>query len=71
MIVFACGQYVVTCRWFGFYAIIFTQTQMHTALIFKEQVGLKEPGLRKKGLSQPHYSIQHTEGYDQFCFKDD
>jgi hypothetical protein len=37
---------------------------MHTALIFKEQVKVKEPGLREKGLAQPHYSIQHIEGYD-------
>ena len=35
---------------------------MHTALIFKEQ--MKVQGLRKKGLSQPHYSVQHIEGYD-------
>jgi hypothetical protein len=37
---------------------------MHTALIFKEQAKIKEPGLREKGLDQPHYSIQHIEGYD-------
>jgi hypothetical protein len=30
---------------------------MHTALIFKEQ--MKVQGLRKKGLSQPQYSMQH------------
>jgi Integrase zinc binding domain len=41
---------------------------MHTALIFKEQ--LKVQGLREKGLSQPHYSMQHIEGYDLLCFKD-
>jgi hypothetical protein len=28
---------------------------MHTALIFKEQAKVKEPGLREKGLAQPHY----------------
>jgi hypothetical protein len=27
---------------------------MHTALIFKEQAKVKEPGLREKGLAQPH-----------------
>jgi hypothetical protein len=37
---------------------------IHTALIFKEQAKIKEPGLREKGLAQPHYSIQHIEGYD-------
>jgi hypothetical protein len=37
---------------------------MHTALIFKEQEKFKEPELREKGLAQPHYSIQHIEGYD-------
>jgi hypothetical protein len=37
---------------------------MHTALIFKEQANFKGPGLREKGLTQPHYSIQHIEGYD-------
>jgi hypothetical protein len=43
---------------------------MHTALIFKEQAKVKEPGLREKGLAQPHYSIQHIEGYDLLCFKE-
>jgi hypothetical protein len=37
---------------------------MHTALIFKEQEKVKEPGLREKGLALPHYSIQYIEGYD-------
>jgi hypothetical protein len=27
---------------------------MHTALIFKEQVKVKQPELREKGLAQPH-----------------
>ena len=35
---------------------------MHTALIFKEQ--MKVQGLREKGLSQPHYSMKHIEGYE-------
>jgi hypothetical protein len=43
---------------------------MHTALIFKEQAKVKEPGFREKGLAQPHYSIQHIEGYDLLCYKD-
>jgi hypothetical protein len=43
---------------------------MHTALIFKEQAKVKEPGLREKGLAQPHYSKQHIEGYDLLCYKD-
>jgi hypothetical protein len=43
---------------------------MHTALIFKEQAKVKEPGLREKGLAQPHSSIQHIEGYDLLCYKD-
>jgi hypothetical protein len=43
---------------------------MHTALIFKEQAKVKEPGLREKGLAQPHYSIQYIEGYDLLCYKE-
>jgi hypothetical protein len=43
---------------------------MHTDLIFKEQVKVKEPGSREKGLAQPHYSIQHIEGYDLLCYKE-
>ena len=41
---------------------------MHTALIFKEQTRVK--GLREKGLSQSHYSMQHIEGYALLCYKD-
>jgi hypothetical protein len=43
---------------------------MHTALIVKEQAKSKEPGLREKVLAQPHYSIQHIEGYDLLCYKE-
>jgi hypothetical protein len=43
---------------------------MHTALIFKEQAKVKQPGLRVKGLAQPHYSIQQIEGYDLLCYKE-
>jgi hypothetical protein len=43
---------------------------MHTALIFKEQAKVKEPGIREKGLFQPHYSIQHIEGYVLLCYKE-
>jgi hypothetical protein len=43
---------------------------MHTALIFKEQAKVKESGFREKGLAQPHYSIQHIEGYDLLCYKE-
>jgi hypothetical protein len=43
---------------------------MHTALIFKEQEQVKEPGLREKGLAQHHYLIQHIEGYDLLCYKE-
>jgi hypothetical protein len=43
---------------------------MHTALIFKEQAIVKEPGLREKDLVQPHYLIQHIEGYDLLYYKD-
>jgi hypothetical protein len=42
---------------------------MHNALIFKEQAKVKELELREKGLSQPHYSIQHIEGYDLLFYK--
>jgi hypothetical protein len=41
---------------------------IHTALIFKEQAKVK--GLREKGLAQPHYSIQHIEGYDLLFYKE-
>jgi hypothetical protein len=41
---------------------------IHTALIFKEQAKVKEIGLREKDLVQPHYSIQHIEGYDLLCY---
>jgi hypothetical protein len=43
---------------------------MHIALIFKEQT--RVDGLRKKekGLSQLHYSMQHIEGYDLLCYKE-
>jgi hypothetical protein len=45
---------------------------MHIALIFKEQAKekVKEPGLRVKGLAQPHYSIQHIEDYGLLCYKE-
>jgi hypothetical protein len=36
-------------------------TPMHTALIVKEQAKIKEPRLREKGLSQPHYSIKQMK----------
>jgi hypothetical protein len=36
----------------------------------KEQAKVKDTGLREKGLAQPHYSIQHIEGYDLLCYKD-
>jgi hypothetical protein len=42
----------------------------HTALIFKDQAKVKEPGLREKDLAQPYYSIQHIEGYDLLCYKE-
>jgi hypothetical protein len=41
---------------------------MHNALIFKEQGIVK--GIREKGLAQPHYSIQHIEGYDLLFYKE-
>jgi hypothetical protein len=43
---------------------------IHTALIFKEQAKVKEPGLREKGLAQTHYSIQHIEGYDLLLYQE-
>jgi hypothetical protein len=45
-------------------------TPIHAALIFNEQAKVKEPRLREKGLAQPHYSIQHIEGYDLLCYKE-
>jgi hypothetical protein len=43
---------------------------MHTALIFKEQAKVKTPGLREKGLAQPHYSVQHIEWHNFLCCKE-
>jgi hypothetical protein len=43
---------------------------MHNDLIFKEQAKVKDTGLIEKGLAQPHYSIQHIEGYDLLCYKE-
>jgi hypothetical protein len=43
---------------------------IHTAMIFKEQSKVKELGLRENGLAQPHYPIQHIEGRDLLCYKD-
>jgi hypothetical protein len=43
---------------------------MHTALIFKEQEKVKDKRSREMGLAQPHYTIQHIEGYDLLCDKD-
>jgi hypothetical protein len=43
---------------------------MHTVLIFKEQVTVKDIGLRERGLAQPHYSIQQIEGCDPPCYKE-
>jgi hypothetical protein len=31
---------------------------------------VKENRLREKDLAQPHYSIQHIEGYDLLCYKE-
>jgi hypothetical protein len=42
---------------------------MHTTFIFNEQAKFKEQGLRENALAQPHYSIQHIEGYDLLCYK--
>jgi hypothetical protein len=42
---------------------------IHTALIFKEQTKVKEPGLREKGLAKPRNSMQHIEGYELFVTK--
>jgi hypothetical protein len=42
---------------------------IHTALIFKVQAKVKDTRLREKVLAQPHYSIQHIEGYDLLCYK--
>jgi hypothetical protein len=44
---------------------------MSTALIFKEQAKAKGKGLREKGISQHHHSIQQIEGYDLLCYIDE
>jgi hypothetical protein len=36
----------------------------------KKQAKVKEPGLREKGLTQSHYSIQNIERYDLLCYKE-
>jgi hypothetical protein len=41
-------------------SIIKSTIPMHTVLIFKEQAKVKEPGLREKGLAQPHHSSLNT-----------
>jgi hypothetical protein len=41
---------------------------MYTAFIFKEQA--KDNVLRENGNAQPHYSIQHIEGFDILCYKE-
>jgi hypothetical protein len=46
------------------------KSPMYTALIFKEEAKVKEPELREKSLAQPHYSIQHIEGHDLLCYKE-
>jgi hypothetical protein len=51
-------------------SIIKLTIPMHTALIFKEQAKVKGTRLREMALFQPHYSIQHIEGYDLLCYKD-
>jgi hypothetical protein len=43
---------------------------MHTALIFKEEAKVKVTELREKCIAQPYYSIQHIEGYDLLCYKE-
>jgi hypothetical protein len=43
---------------------------MSTALIFKQQAKVKGQGFREKRLAQPHYSIQHIEGYDLLSYKE-
>jgi hypothetical protein len=40
---------------------------MHTALIFKEQTRVNGLIDTEMGSSQPHYSIQHIEGYELLC----
>jgi hypothetical protein len=41
---------------------------MYTALIFKEQS--RVPGIRGKGLSQLHDSMQSIEGHDVLFYKE-
>jgi hypothetical protein len=36
----------------------------------KKQAEIKNTILREKGLSQPHYSIQHIERYDLLYYKE-
>jgi hypothetical protein len=39
---------------------------MHSALIFKGQVKLKDVGLREKGITHPNQSIHNFGGLDNF-----
>jgi hypothetical protein len=62
-------HFVTTVKLFHFDTMISNvKFPLHTALIFMEQ--MKVQGLREKGLSQSHYSLQHIEGYKILCFKD-
>jgi hypothetical protein len=40
---------------------------VHTAFLFKEQAIVKDKGLRRKCLAQPHNSTQNIEEYDVFA----
>jgi hypothetical protein len=42
----------------------------HPALFFKEHTKVKEKIKSEKGLSQPHYLIQHIGGYYTDCDKE-
>jgi hypothetical protein len=38
---------------------------MYTSLIFKEQAKDRRQEIKRKGLTQSHFSIQHNEGYKE------
>jgi hypothetical protein len=67
------SRHVVSQKWAS-NSISNIKLTMHTALIFKEQAKVKDTGqgtrIIEKGLAQPHYSIQHIEGYDLLCHKE-
>ena len=52
------------------YHVSFDSELSNAFIVTKPNGKTRVKGLREKGLSQPHYSMQHIEGYDLLCYKD-